>query len=100
MDYLRDIQDPSTVARLIPYLEQAATAHQTVHEIINLITDKPDGMRAVYATKIELLRKAIEGLLHEQRMIALQRIEVEERAMEAVYDLIQPQRFPSSDEHE
>ncbi len=80
MDYIEDLRDPNTLARLLPYMEMAASQHSLMHDAINTITHDPTGMAATYAADCDLLRAAIERVLRRQREVFAKLVEVEQQA--------------------
>jgi hypothetical protein len=80
MDYLQDLRDRHTIARLLPYMEMIAEGHEGMWDGINTIVDDPTGEAATYATDIDLLRAAIERIVRRQNEVAKRLIVMEERA--------------------
>jgi hypothetical protein len=88
MDYLQDLRDPHTIARLLPYMEMIAKGHEWMHDAINTVVDDPTGEAATYATEIDLLRASIERIVRRHNDVARRLIAVEATAEEATDKLI------------
>lgn len=102
MDYLHDLRDPHTIARLLPYMEMIAKGHEGMHDGINMIAKNPTGWAAKYGTNIDLLRQAIERVITDQKQVGNVMVivdaDAEVAAMQAVDEILgAPRKIDSKD---